>query len=89
MILVVHVKPGAKTTQITGWLDRGTVVVAVHAPATEGKANAELLCFLAEKLRIPKTHLTIKRGLTGRVKHLELPANTNIQGLSIPPSVHG
>ncbi len=89
MILTVHVKPGAKTTRVTGWLDSGTVVIAVHAPATEGKANAELVGFVADRLRLPKTFVSIKRGLTSRVKHLELPPGTDLHGLSTPPSVHG
>ena len=41
MILVVHVKPNAKESKIVDQLDNRTFVIALHAPATEGKANDE------------------------------------------------
>ena len=40
MILVVHIKPNAKQTKIIAKLDDQTFVIAVHAPATEGRAAA-------------------------------------------------
>ena len=46
MILVVHVKPGASSTRVISWLDRGTVVIALAAPPVDGKANQELIKFL-------------------------------------------
>lgn len=78
MILTVKVKPNAKVTKIVEWLDDKTVVIALHAPATEGKANEELVGFLSGKLNIPKTHIVLKRGLASRVKHLELPSTTSL-----------
>ncbi len=78
MILVVHVKPGASSTRVISWLDRGTVVIALAAPPVDGKANQELIKFLAGKLQIPKTFITLKRGQASRVKHIELPPGTNL-----------
>lgn len=81
MILTVHVKPNAKETKVTGWLDSGTVVIAIHAPPAEGKANEELIKFVAESLSLPKTFVVLKRGHTSRVKHLEIPDATPLAGL--------
>lgn len=81
MILTVHVKPNARKTQFISWLDERTVVIALAAPATEGKANEELVDFLAEKLDLAKSLIGIKRGHTSKVKHLELPANISLAGL--------
>ncbi|MDQ5952112.1 MAG: uncharacterized protein QG626_239 [Patescibacteria group bacterium] len=78
MILTIHVKPNAKVTKVVSKLDDQTFVIALHAPATEGKANEELVEFLSDKLNIPKTFINLKRGHNSRVKHLEVPEGTNI-----------
>jgi uncharacterized protein (TIGR00251 family) len=81
MILTVHVKPNAKETKVTGWLDSGTVVIAIHAPATEGKANEELVAFVAKSLKMAKMFVVLKRGHASKVKHLELPDGTSLKNL--------
>jgi uncharacterized protein (TIGR00251 family) len=82
MILVVHVKPNARETKIISWRDRGTIIIAIKAPPVDGKANRELLRFLASKLGVPKTHLEIKRGQSGRVKQILLPDGADIKLLT-------
>jgi hypothetical protein len=82
MILVVHVKPNSKQTRVISKLDDQTFAIALHAPATEGKANEELIDFLADKLNIPKTFINLKRGHNSRVKHLELPDGSNLAQLT-------
>lgn len=77
MILTIHVKPNAKVTKVVSKLDDQTFVIALHAPATEGKANEELVEFLSDKLNIPKTFINLKRGHNSRVKHLEVPEGTS------------
>lgn len=81
MILTVHVKPGSSQTRVVAWLDSGTVVIALTAPPVDGKANDALIRFLADTLDIPKTFVTIKRGQSSRVKHIELPPNTDLTPL--------
>ncbi len=81
MILTVHVKPNSKETKVTGWLDSGTVVMSIKAPATEGKANAELVEFVAKSLKMAKMFVVIKRGQASKVKHLELPDGTSLKAL--------
>lgn len=78
MLLVVHVKPNANQTHFVDRLDDGTLVIALNAPPTEGKANEELVEFLSERLNIPKTFINLKRGHKSRVKHIEIPDGTII-----------
>jgi uncharacterized protein len=46
--------------------------VRVAAPATEGKANRELVAFLAESLRVPRSNITLIKGESSRHKLVEI-----------------
>ncbi len=81
MILTVNVKPNAHETKIVGWRDAGTVMIAITAPPVEGKANQKLIDFLADKLNLPITFIAIKRGPSGKVKHLALPDGINLSNI--------
>ena len=81
MILTVEVKPNAKVTKVISWRDSGTVVIAIKEPAIDGKANRALIKFLSKQLKIPQSYIEIKRGQSGRVKHVLLPDKTNIKPL--------
>jgi len=74
MLLTVHVKPSAKKNELS-WLDEDTVKVQIAAPAKEGKANRALIEFLAESFAVSKSKIHIVRGLTARMKHVEIDAN--------------
>ena len=71
MLLSVHVKPGAKQNKLE-WMDQDTLKLWVTALAEKGKANEAVLELLAEELKIPKSRLQIVRGLTTRLKHIEI-----------------
>ncbi len=65
--LELKVIPNAPRNEIAGWL--GTALkVKVHAPALEGRANDELLDFLAETLGLPRRSVTLLRGDKSRQK---------------------
>jgi uncharacterized protein (TIGR00251 family) len=72
MILTVHASPNAKKTKITGWLDDNTVKIKIAAPPREGKANEELLQFLAEYYKKPKSMIKIVRGLGTKIKQVKI-----------------
>ena len=72
MILTVHVKPNSRENKIEAVLDETTVKISVKAPATEGKANAELIRFLADELGVAKSYIEIIRGKGTRLKHIEI-----------------
>lgn len=65
--LELKVIPNAPRNEVAGWL--GTALkVKIHAPALEGRANDELLDFLAEKLGVPRRDVTLLRGDKSRQK---------------------
>jgi uncharacterized protein (TIGR00251 family) len=73
--LAVHVSPGAKRNQLVGWRE-GALWLKIAAPAVENKANAELLAFLAELLKIPKSALSILNGQASRYKTIAVEGLT-------------
>ncbi len=81
MILTVEVKPKSHERKIVAWKDAQTVVIALTSPPVEGKANRELIQFLAKILRVPKTSIEIKRGQGARVKHISIPKGTDLRSL--------
>jgi len=69
VVLRLHVQPGAKKTEIVG--EHGEALkVRLAAPPVDGKANAELLAYLAERLGLPRTALTLKSGESSRQKRV-------------------
>lgn len=71
--LELKVIPNAPRNEIAGWL--GTALkVKIHAPALEGRANDELLDFLAETLGVPRRDLTLLRGEKSRQKLVRIAA---------------
>jgi uncharacterized protein len=46
----------------------GVIRLKLRAPAVEGKANAALVAFLAETLRVPKGAVSLKGGRRSRLK---------------------
>lgn len=71
MILSLKVKPNSQDNRITRHGE--TLVVKIHAPAQEGKANKELILFLATALDIPKSRIRIVSGQGSPFKRIELP----------------
>jgi uncharacterized protein YggU (UPF0235/DUF167 family) len=49
------------------------LLIKLAAQPVEGKANEELVRFLASKFGCPKNQIVILRGGTGRTKMLEVP----------------
>lgn len=87
--LEVHVVPNAPRTEIVGKVgDR--LKIKLHAPPADGKANAELIRFLAAALGLRRNQLAIVRGATARTKTIRIdpgdPAGLAraVAGLSAP-----
>ena len=75
VFLSCHVQPGAKRTAVAGIY--GTALkVSLAAPPVDGKANKELCIFLAKKLRLPKSAVSLVSGQTSRDKVVFLPGIT-------------
>lgn len=75
--LTCKVTPNAKRSEFAGWSSdekgRPLLLVKLHAPPVEGKANTELLRFLAESLGCAKGRVVFVRGETSRLKVVEVP----------------
>ena len=50
----------------------GVIRLKLQAPAVEGKANAALVAFLAETLRVSKAAVNLKGGRRSRLKQVEV-----------------
>jgi uncharacterized protein (TIGR00251 family) len=70
-ILDVEVQPRASRSEIVGWRE-GRLRVRLAAPPVEGAANAALVALLADTLDLPKRHVTIATGATGRRKQIRI-----------------
>ena len=71
LFLTLHVQPGAKKTEVAG--EHGDALkIRLAAPPVDGKANAALLAFIAERLGVSKSTVTLKSGQTSRRKVLEI-----------------
>ena len=77
MTLVCKVTPNARRSECAGWIadERGrrVLLVRIAAPPLDGRANEELVRFMAETLGCAKSAITIERGGAGRVKTLNIP----------------
>jgi uncharacterized protein (TIGR00251 family) len=66
-MVVVHVVPRAKVTEIAGRYG-DAIRIRLAAPPVDGAANAELIRFLADRLGVPRHAVSIIRGAGGRRK---------------------
>jgi len=67
IVLTLHVQPGAKRTEVAGQYG-DALKVRLAAPPVDGKANAELLRFIADAFGVPLRNVTLERGDTSRRK---------------------
>lgn len=67
MDIFIRVIPNAKQTEIVTQ-DNGYMKIRIHSPAKEGRANKELVEFLAKKFRVSKINVEIIKGLTSKDK---------------------
>lgn len=75
MRIAIRVKPGAKRAAVGGrWAGPGgdALVVAVNAPAVEGKANDAVLAAVAAAFKVRAGAVRVIRGERSRDKLLEL-----------------
>jgi uncharacterized protein (TIGR00251 family) len=66
-LLLVHVRPGAKTAAVVAEFG-GRLKIAIDAPPVDGKANEALVAYLARVLGRARSRLQIQSGGTHRDK---------------------
>ncbi|MFC4892279.1 DUF167 domain-containing protein [Pseudofrancisella aestuarii] len=67
----VYIQSNSSKSEICGEHD-GALKIKIASPAVDGKANKELINFLAKYLKLKKNLINIKRGETSRHKILEI-----------------
>jgi uncharacterized protein (TIGR00251 family) len=67
LVLQLHVQPGARRTAVVG-VHGERLKIALHAPPVDGKANAELLRFLAGQLALRQSGVRLAAGAASREK---------------------
>lgn len=87
MKIALKVTPGARKNEILGWEEDypqiGRVLrVKIAAPPVEGKANKEIVSFMAKTLGIPKSAVELLHGSTGRIKLIQVPDEADLSPLS-------
>jgi uncharacterized protein len=73
VLLTLHVQPGAKRTEVAG-THGDALRIRLAAPPVDGKANAELLRFLAAAFDVPRRAVTLLRGEASRQKLVRIDA---------------
>ncbi|MDK9705830.1 MAG: DUF167 domain-containing protein [Desulforhopalus sp.] len=69
LLVRLHVQPKASKTRIVGLFD-GCLKLAIQAPPVDGKANEEVIRFLADYFGVPGRNIVLKSGVQGRRKQL-------------------
>lgn len=68
----VRIIPNARRSEAVGQ-EGETWKIRVAAPPIEGKANKELIRWLAEALDVAPSEIEIVKGLGAKIKTLEIP----------------
>lgn len=72
--LKIYLQPGAKKSGYAGIFD-DELKIRIQAPATEGKANKGLITYMSKSLSVPKSLISIKKGLQSRHKTVRIETN--------------
>jgi hypothetical protein len=75
LVLALHVQPGAARTAVAG-VHGDALKIRLAAPPVDGKANAELLRFLARAFGVALRDVELVRGTTARAKLVRISAPT-------------
>ena len=69
--LAVQITPNAKKSEVTGPLE-DVLKIRLQAQPIEGKANEDLIRYVADMLGVPRSAVQITRGHTNKRKILEI-----------------
>lgn len=78
MLITVKVIPRSHKNSIVSY-ENGILKIRLHAIPEKGQANEELIEFLADVFNLPKSSITIIRGHTSRIKHVEIKRLTEAE----------
>ena len=75
IVLTLHVQPGAKRTEVAGRHGEA-LKIRLAAPPVDGKANGELLRYLADAFGVPLRNVRLVRGESSRRKVVRIARPT-------------
>jgi uncharacterized protein (TIGR00251 family) len=83
VFLKVLVKPKSRSSEFIGEVSGEGVLINLHAPAREGKANSELIKSLAKILGVSSSSIIVVAGQKSREKTLLITGTTieTVQGV--------
>ena len=70
--LKIKVRPGASRSEVKNIMEDGTVKIDISAAPSRGKANQELIKFLASLFRTSKNNIKIISGASERLKIIKI-----------------
>lgn len=75
LVLAFRVQPGAPRSEVVGMYG-DALKIRLAAPPVDGRANDELVRFLADAFGVPRANVTLLRGASSRSKvvRIEAPA---------------
>ncbi len=71
VVIEITARPGASRRGVIG-VTGERLVIGVHSGPQKGKANEELIEYLAGEMRVPRSALMIVRGETARRKTIRI-----------------
>ena len=77
LIIELKVQPGASKVRVDGVID-GRFRICIAAPPVDGKANDQLIRFLAAEFRVGKSRVKLLRGKRGREKRVAITSPRRI-----------
>lgn len=66
-LIRLHVQPRASRTEVAG-RHGDALKLRIAAPPADGEANDAVIRFLAERLGVPRSAVTLERGASSRAK---------------------
>ena len=72
MNVAVRVKPGSKKGPLVQPAIDGSLLIYVHEPAVEGKANRAVTKLLADYYNVSKSNVQMIAGYKSRLKHFKI-----------------
>jgi len=72
LVLRIKVIPKSAKSEVVGTMEDGTVKIRIAAVAEKGKANAELIAFLAKQYNVSRGDVKIMTGETSALKQVRI-----------------
>ncbi len=88
LTLFCHLQPKASNTEFSGHYGQ-RLKIRIAAPPVDGKANTQLIRFIAKQFGVSKASVHINSGESSRQKTLSIDQPTRLpEGLGILPAPH-